>query len=155
MMATRKRATLTLQKELEQAAEGVSLMSESDRPLRFFTLPAEGEQSLTPEGFLHSLGFTIFVLEELELSVESLIEERSFEGFFPTADDIASSNGVELDDPDVVAESGGYRRVEGAVRKRLRDVKVFRVGRVEIRCYIAGLDERGHLAGLVTTAIET
>jgi hypothetical protein len=34
-------------------------------------------------------------------------------------------------------------------------VKVIRVGTVAVRCYVAGIDERGDIAGLVTTSIET
>jgi hypothetical protein len=38
---------------------------------------------------------------------------------------------------------------------RLRDLRVYRLGRIEVQCYIAGLDGEGNLAGLQTVAIET
>jgi hypothetical protein len=38
---------------------------------------------------------------------------------------------------------------------RLRDVRVYRLGKIEIQCYIVGLDGAGSLAGLKTVAIET
>jgi len=38
---------------------------------------------------------------------------------------------------------------------RLRDARVYRLGKIEIQCYIAGLDGDGNLAGLKTVAIET
>ena len=79
-------------------------------------------------------------IDEINLPIDRLIEERRLDGFFPTDDD---------------AESKRFRKLEAASGKRLRGVKVLRVGQVEIRCYIAGLDEHGDIAGLVTTAIET
>ena len=36
-----------------------------------------------------------------------------------------------------------------------RDVRVYRLGKIEIQCYIVGLDGEGNLAGLKTVAIET
>src|SRR5215475_483075 len=41
-----------LREELEKAAAGLNYSSESDYPFRFFTLPAEDETDLTPQGFL-------------------------------------------------------------------------------------------------------
>lgn len=145
----------SLQEELEEAAEGVSYFSESDSPLRFFTLPAEGEQDLTPEGFLNRLGVGPLYISEIGPLVETLIEEWPLEGFFPSAESLADSRATDIDDPSVVEKSEGYRRVEAALTKHLRNVTVLRVGKVEVRCYLAGLDERGNIAGLVTTSVET
>jgi hypothetical protein len=38
---------------------------------------------------------------------------------------------------------------------RLRDARVYRLGKIEVRCYIAGLDGAGNIAGLKTVAVET
>jgi hypothetical protein len=48
-----------------------------------------------------------------------------------------------------------YEELLALLEKRLRDVKVYRVGSIEIACYIAGLDDQGNLAGLKTIAVET
>ena len=151
----RKGRPLTLGEELEKAAEGLYYMSESDYPYQFFTLPAESDDDLTPEGFLSRLGMTQAVIDEHNLPLDRLVEEWAFDGFFPTDDDLARYHGTDTNDPEVVAESKQYRKLEAALRKRLRGLKVLRVGQVQVRCYVAGLDERGYLAGLVTTAIET
>jgi hypothetical protein len=150
------RATpLTLREEIEQAAKGLSFLSESDYAFQFFTLPLWDNTDFTPEGFLSCLGISQMLIDELNLPVDRVIEERTFADFLPTTDDLAARNGTDASDPEVVAESKGYRELEAALRKRLRDLKVFRVGQVEIRCYLAGLDENGHIAGVVTTAVET
>jgi hypothetical protein len=145
---------VSLREELERAAAGLSYMSESDYPYKFFSLPSEGEDDLTPEGFLKSFGLSRQLLDELGAQTERLVEQRSLEDFFPGEDDIAERRGADTSDPEVVAEWEKLRGLLAAL-KRLRNVTVFRVGQVEIRCYIAGLDEQGNIAGLVTTAIET
>jgi hypothetical protein len=150
-----KARPLTLGEELEKAAEGLLYKSESDYPFKFFTLPAEGDDDLTPQGFLSRIGLSQQLIDELNLPLDRLIEERAFDGFLPSADDLADAHGTDTSDPAVAAKSKRYRKLEAALRKRLRGLKVFRVGQVEIRCYVAGLDERGYIAGLVTTAIET
>jgi hypothetical protein len=48
-----------------------------------------------------------------------------------------------------------YEELVRLLSRRLRDVKVYRIGRIEIACYVAGLDAEGNLAGLKTVAIET
>lgn len=145
----------SLREELEKAADGLNYTSESFNPFQFFTLPAEGENDLTPEGFLNRLGISQAVIDEFNLPVERLIEERRLESFLPSAEDLAAGDGVEASDPEVAAEAKKYRELESLLKKRLRGLKVFCVGQVEIRCYLVGLDERGNLAGLVTLAIET
>jgi hypothetical protein len=48
-----------------------------------------------------------------------------------------------------------YEELARLLARRLRDVKVYRVGRGEITCYVAGLDAHGNLAGLKTIAVES
>jgi len=146
---------ISLRDELEKAVAGLSYTSESDYPFRFFALPAESDADLTPRGFLNRIGVSQQFIDEVNLPIDRLIEERTFDDFFPTDDDLASHYGTDATAPEVVAESKRFRKLEAVLRKRLRGVKVLRVGQVEMRCYIAGLDEHGDIAGLVTTAVET
>ena len=151
----------TLREELERAVSGLTHTSESDRPYGFFTLPAAEhdkfitEQPLTPEVFLIRLGISQQSIDELELPVAKLIEEVALEQFLPNVEDLAGWAGTGTDDPKVVAENKRWRKLEALLRKRLRGVKVFRVGEVEIRCYIAGYHRKGEVAGLATVSIET
>ncbi len=145
----------SLREELEEAAAGLLHLSESDYPYRFFTLPAESERDLTPEGFLNRLGISQQLLREFEVSADRIIEERPLDDFFPSEEALMERSGLDVSDPKVASEREKTRRLKEVLQKRLRGLTVFRVGRVEIRCYIVGLDEQGNLAGLVTTAIET
>jgi hypothetical protein len=150
----RKRWVVT-REHLERAAAGLLYSSESDYPLQFFSLPCAGEGDLTPAGFLVRLGVSQQFIDEFNVPIDRLVEERPLDGFFPSSADLAGYYGTDPSDPKVVAESKRFRRLEAALRKRLKGVRVLRVGYVEIRCYIVGRTVDGDLAGLVTTAIET
>ena len=144
----------SLQEELEKAAAGLYHVSESDYPFRFFTLPAWNVTALTAEEFLNCLGLSVMFIDEVEVPIGKFIEERVLDGFFRTIDELADYHGTDTSDPEVIAESKRFRKLEAILRKRLRDVKVFRVGFVEVHCYIAGM-YKDNVAGLVTIAVET
>jgi hypothetical protein len=145
-------------KELEKAANGLTYTSESDNPYQFFALQQrslhEQGDRLTCLEFLGCIGLSEELLNNLKVPVNQLIEERSFTGFFPTLEEIAGGS-ENINDPDAIAQSNQYRKLERLLTKRLRDIKVFRVGVVDVRCYIAGFFNEGNIAGLVTTSIET
>ena len=145
--------------ELETAAAGLLNTSESDFPYKFFTLSQRDSRGdvdkLTALNFLSGIGISQELIDELKLPIDQLIEERALDGFFPSIDDIAGFYGTDTNDPKVIAESKRFRKLEALLKKRLHEVKVFRVGQVEIRCYIAGFAKHGNIAGLVTTSIET
>lgn len=144
----------TLREQLERAAKGILFPSESDFPLEFFTLPAGDLSELTLPGFLDRLGLSQELVDDFGVPLATWAEERPLDGFLPSLEELAESHGTSTSDPEVIAESKRLRKLEALLARRLRDVKVFRIGRVAIRCYIAGLS-KGDIAGLVTTAIET
>lgn len=78
----RSLANGSLREELEKAATGLTYSSESDYPFQFFTLPAEGENDLTPQGFLNRIGVSQQFIDEINLPIGQLIEERKLAGFF-------------------------------------------------------------------------
>ncbi|HEV7667586.1 MAG TPA: nuclease A inhibitor family protein [Thermoanaerobaculia bacterium] len=149
-----KQPAATLREQLEKAAKGILFGSESDYPLQFFTLPAGDLKDLNLLGFLGRIGLSEELIGEFGVPLKDWAEERPLDGFFPSIEEIAESHGTSTRDPEVIKESKQLRKLEALLKRRLRDVKVFRVGQVEIRCYIAGLI-KGDIAGLVTTAIET
>ncbi|HXU32406.1 MAG TPA: nuclease A inhibitor family protein [Thermoanaerobaculia bacterium] len=144
----------TLREQLEKAAQGILFSSESDYPLQFFTLPAGELTTLNLEDFLGRLGISAELSGEFGVPQKDWAEERPLDGFLPSIEELAEHYGTSTSDPQVIKESKRLRKLEALLKRRLRDVKVFRVGQVEIRCYIAGL-VKGDIAGLVTTAIET
>ena len=122
---------------LEAAAEGLVYLSEGDAPFEYVELGAAG--ALTPQGFAALAGSPGAPVEEVPL-------ERFFAGH------------IEESDPgDATAQSlvPRYRALREALRETLAEVRVFRVGQMELRCYAVGRTPEGTIAGLATTAWET
>jgi nuclease A inhibitor-like protein len=130
-----------LRRELERAAEGLVYTSESDRPFEWFELA--GGAAGWPYGageFARKIG----------APADAPLEERTLDRFFKPH--------IESTDPyDTRAQEirPRYEALKTLLAARLRDVRVFRVGRIAIDCYAVGDDGRGNLAGLRTVAVET
>ena len=48
-----------------------------------------------------------------------------------------------------------YAALKLELEKELNDLKVYKIGKVQINIYVVGLDKQGRLAGVKTTAVET
>ncbi len=141
-----------MQDALEKAAKGLTLQSESDFPYLFFSLPAYNDGALTKDAFLQAFGLS---LGDIRDSSKQYIEERPLDDWFPSLEDIAEGHGTHnTNDPRVVAESKKYRHLETVLKKRLSDVKVFRIGEGYVNCFVAGI-YGDSIAGLKSIAIET
>lgn len=130
-----------LKGEVEAAAEGLLYTSESDRPFEWFELA--GGAAGWPYGadeFARRIG----------AAAGAPVEERTLDRFFKphieTVDPM-DTRGVEI--------RPRYQALKQLLATRLRDVRVFRVGRIEIDTYAVGDDGRGNLAGVRTVAVET
>ena len=49
----------------------------------------------------------------------------------------------------------GFAELKKQIDEELTEVKVFKIGKIEIDIYVVGLDRDGNLAGVKTRAIET
>jgi len=128
-----------LRERLERAAEGLTYMSEADHPFEFFILPGAGDQPPGVEAFARLVG----------ADPGAPLQERGLDRFF--------ARHVEKIDP-VDAEAQRLRPRYEALREGLRELggaTVYRIGEVEVQCYIVGGDGRGNLIGLRTVAVET
>src|SRR5262249_37819770 len=79
--ASAPRGHISLRDELEKAAAGLRYTSESDYPFRVFTLPAEDETDLTPQGFLIRMGVSQQFIDEVNLPIDRLVEVQAFDHF--------------------------------------------------------------------------
>jgi hypothetical protein len=115
--------------------------SESDRPFEFFSIAYPGRRSSPPaEDFARLIG----------AGAEARVEERSLTDFF--ARHTATSDPY---DSEAQKLRPRYEALMRVLSTRLRDAKVYRVGKIEIECYVAGIDGDENLAGLKTVAVET
>lgn len=130
----------SLRARIESAAEGLLYTSESDRPFDWFFLP--GGAAGWPYGaeeFARRAG----------LAAEQP-EER-------TLDRLLAPH-IERSDPSdarMQEVRPRYEAVKQTLRESVAEVRVFRLGSVEVHCYAVGDDGRGNLAGLHTVAVET
>jgi hypothetical protein len=81
---------------------------------------------------------------------ESRVEVRSLDEFF--ARHTTTSDPYDGESQRIRPR---YEELMQLLSRRLRDVKAYRIGRIEVACYVVGLDAAGNLAGLKTVAIET
>ena len=135
-----------LRDRLERAAAGLVYSSEGDNPFQFVAVDAPPSAgSASP-----------YALAELLVGrVEGdRVEERSLERFF--------QRHIETSDPyDTRAQEirPRYEALRSELKRSLSGVRVLRVvraaDRAVVRCFVVGLDGRGRLAGLATSAIET
>lgn len=116
--------------ELKKLANNLLWMSESDYP--FQVLLGEDKKKLLPE------------------DPEAAIEVICIDDFFAPA--LRRQNREKEED---LAELKQYQSLIDFLKTNLKDIKVYRIGSIEIDIYIIGKTESGNYAGLLTKAIET
>jgi hypothetical protein len=128
-------------RQIEVAVEGLLYSSESDRPFEPFFRPA----AVVPAD-LDARTFSRIV----DAGPDDPVEERPFHRFL--------ERHIDTIDP---ADSAAWQRLPRyeALRRLLLDglgdVRFFRIGRVQVRCFAVGRDPAGNLLGVETVAIET
>jgi hypothetical protein len=126
---------------LRDAAAGLLYTSEGDYPFDELSIPGLGSAwPQTKDQFLLHIGATS----------DTDVREQTLDQFF--------ARHIEKSDPqDAVLQAmrPRFEALRTMLREQLREVRVFRVGAVEVRCYIVGADANGNLSGLVTTTLES
>jgi Nuclease A inhibitor-like protein len=125
--------------ELRRAADGLWYMSESDYP--FEAVMVEGAEEPSRERLREVAGE----------SKDAPVETRRLEEFF------RDSAGVRLGragtgEPPTPASFEGVLR---ALRENLTDIRVYRIGSVNIAVYVLGRSRSGNHLGLRTRVVET
>jgi hypothetical protein len=131
-----------LRATLSRASEGLVYSSESDRPFEFvrFTgasMPVARLSLSEVAALTDSLGANV-----TEISLDELLA-RHIERV-----DVLDAQSQRL--------IPRYESLRDTLRNTFGDVRVFRLGTVEVRCLVLGNDPAtGELAGLETVAVET
>lgn len=123
--------------QLSQASEGLLWSSESDYP--FETVCLKKVDDINAK-----------LLELTGCNIDTKIEVREFDKFF-------SSATTERDwyEEEEMTQCKRYRALVDLLSTHLTDIRVYRVGEVEVNCYILGQTESGAIAGLSTISVET
>ena len=131
-----------LRARLESAMEGLMYSSESDRPFAFvhFEGASMPIAQLTPDevaALAGSLGADV-----TETSLDELLARHI--------------DRVDAEDDESRRLIPRYEALRDTIRQSLPGVRVFRVGKTEVRCLALGNDPTtGGIAGLETMAVET
>lgn len=124
--------------ELEAAVKDLWYISETDAEVKtFFGKKAD---SVTKE----------ILAGQINISAETNIEERDFADFFKNLTEIMDWYG---DEEKETAEK--FSTVEKLLEENLKNLKVFKVGQIEIDIYVIGLNSQSTLTGITTKAVET
>ena len=123
--------------ELREATRGLTFMSESDYPFEVFRWDV-GEP--TPE-FLRGLTGE---------AADAPIETRSVADFFR----VAASQAVWKSEGQL-AVAHSFQPLQRLLEQNLTELKVFRVGAINIPVYVAGRGASGNWLGVSTRVVET
>jgi len=131
-------AEQSLTEQLKAASEGLYYISETDAEI----LPFAGSKadSVTKEE----------VLRQTNRQTDANVEEREFGEIFARLTKMQDWFG---DEEKATAER--FSALKDLLEKNLRDLKVFKIGSIDIDIYFVGLDAENNLMGIQTKAIET
>lgn len=124
--------------EIERAAEGLIYVSEIDAG--FETLLIATTTEVSPEDTIASrFGWR-----------EKAVEEFRFKDFFERL-----TRHREWHGETERRRTEKFAQLQRLLERHLRDLRVFRFGRIQLEIVIAGRDAEGNIAGVHTTAVET
>lgn len=126
----------TLVERIKKASEGLFYISETDAEI----LPFVGEKARAVD---------IKTLLNQTRS-DAPVEERDFAEFFKRLTENQEWFGTEE-----IKNANRFADLRDLLEENLKNIKVFKVGRIELDIYIVGLDERNVLTGIRTKAVET
>jgi len=127
-----------LKGSLSEASAGLIYISETDAGIT----PFEGG----PAGAVTAAE----LLAQAGHAGDAAVEERGFEEIFARLTRV-----YEGADEEHIATAARFAALKAAMEQNLRDLKVFKVGKIQLDVYIVGLDAEGNLSGVQTKAVET
>ncbi|MCS6873696.1 MAG: nuclease A inhibitor family protein [Pyrinomonadaceae bacterium] len=122
---------------MKSMTEGLYYMSETDAEILAFK-----------GGIVDRLDKESFAKSTALRSEE--IEERDFEKFFERLTKVQDWFGEEER-----KNAERFKKLRDFMKNHLRDLRVFRVGKIEIEIYVVGIDSKGRIYGFRTQAVET
>jgi hypothetical protein len=132
------RAKADLTEQIKNAAAGLWYISETDAEIFPFT--GSKADAVTKENLLQQIG----------KPPDAPVEEREFDQMFERFVKIQDWFGDE--EKETAAK---FAALKSLLEKNLTDLKVFKIGQINLDIYFVGLDSKGNLAGIQTKAVET
>lgn len=129
---------MNLLEEIKKASEGLYYISETDAEIR----PFDGGKSETVTG--------AEILERTESEPGAMIEERDFDEFFRRL--VKTEDWYDEED---LVNVRRFICLKKLLEENLHDLRVFRIGEIQIKIYVVGIDAESNLSGIQTEAVET
>lgn len=127
-----------LKEKIKKACEGLYYISETDAEISPFA--GRKAAAVTKEE----------ILSQTKSPSDAFVEERNFDELFTRLTEIQDWFG---DEEKQTAQK--FADLRDLLKNNLRDLKVFKVGKIELDVYIVGLDAESNLIGIKTKAVET
>lgn len=124
--------------QIAKAANNLSYTSETDAEIIPFT--GKKAESVSAQELINQIGN----------ADNKPLEEKDFNEFFARLTEIQDWFGDEEK-----ATAQKFADLKSLLEKNLKDIKVFRVGKIEMDVYVVGLDIEKNLMGIQTKAVET
>lgn len=124
---------------LKKASEGLLFMSESEYPFEVFLWDSSDTQ-ITPEK----------IIQKTNHPVDTPVEVVGLDEFFAVA--TTEEDWHEAEEKETVKK---YQNLVETIKKCLKNVTVYRLGKRRIDIYIVGKTESDSVAGLATKVVET
>ena len=125
-----------LDSQIEDAIKDLYYISETDSEL--FLYAGEKAEEVTAEILLNQIGR------------KDQVEERAFEDFFKRLTENQEWFGDEE-----IETANRFSALKEILTKNLSQLKVFKIGTIEVDIYIVGLDAEHFIKGVWTKAVET
>lgn len=127
-----------LVEQIKNLCEGLYYISETDAEISSFT--GGKANAVTKEE----------ILTQTKISLDTPVEERNFDELFTRLTEIQDWFG---DEERQTAQK--FADLRDLLKNNLRDLKVFKIGKIELEVYVVGLDAESVLTGIKTKAVET
>lgn len=122
---------------IAQICDGLIYISETDAPLTPFQSDAPKELNAVAIAEIASVDASPVEMVSADAWFARLVEEKDWWG---------------TDEKDIAKR---FARLNALLEEHLRDLLVFRFGRIQIDIFIVGTDPDGHIVGVRTHAVET
>jgi hypothetical protein len=132
--------TNKITEKLKQASDGLLMISESEYPFEAFLWSNQAQSPITAQKILQLTGHSPEIsVEEVELDYifRNCAQDKEWH------DEIQKQNVPK------------FQSLVKALKDNLTDIKVYRLGTINIDIYIVGKTSSGDLAGISTKTVET
>lgn len=127
--------------ELKAASENLFYISETDAPFEPFVWKTNNSiDEVKAED----------VLKQTAQKIDAKVAEITLDEFFKQPTEMQDWFGDEEK-----AQVEKFKNLKELLAARLKNVKVFKIGEVQIDIYVVGIDREGNLTGVKTKAVET